>query len=190
MASILWFLYIKLRVLATLNACALWTNVNNFLLHLCALTRSIPITITINLVWLTLLKSGQILTAPEAIVIKAISPQRRVLRRDCEGAEPLLNHLAAFALVLNIYFPPTPCFVHRVCNKPPVFRERTLVPSFVNLLFWAAAHSTCQIEQGFIIFFVTTGPGPSYSFVIKELKPCLCLYCRCNRYWIQNTAGH
>ncbi len=50
MASILWFLYIKLRVLATLNAYALWTNVNTFLFPLCALTRSIPITITINLV--------------------------------------------------------------------------------------------------------------------------------------------
>jgi hypothetical protein len=34
---------------------------------------------------------------------KAISPKRRDLRRDWEGAEQLFNQLAAFTLVLNIF---------------------------------------------------------------------------------------
>ncbi len=31
----------------------------------------------------------------------------------------------------KLFFPPTPCLVHRVHAKPPVFWEGTLVPSFV-----------------------------------------------------------
>jgi hypothetical protein len=51
---------------------------------------------------------------PEPIVIKAASPQRRGLRKGLEGAEQLLNQLAAFALVINI-FSYTPCFVQTPC---------------------------------------------------------------------------
>ncbi len=79
---------------------------------------------------------------------KAISPWRRGLRRDWEGAQQLLNQLAAFTLVINI--PPTPCFVHREYTKPPVFTHK-------HLLFWEAAHSSCQIEQELIIFFYNDG---------------------------------
>jgi hypothetical protein len=50
--------------------------------------------------------------SPEPIVIKQLHPQRRGLRRDCVGAEQLLNQLAAVVLVINI--------------------EGTLVSSFVN----------------------------------------------------------
>ncbi len=40
-----------------------------------------------------------------------------------EGDEHLLSQLASLALVTVLYkpFPPTPCFVHRVDAKPPVF---------------------------------------------------------------------
>ncbi len=62
--------------------------------------------------------------------IKKFHPQRSGLRRGWEGAEHLLFQLAAFVLVINVFLLP-PCFVHRVHNKPPVFREGTLVPSFV-----------------------------------------------------------
>ncbi len=48
--------------------------------------------------------------------------------KGLRGVEQLLNQLAAYAVVINISFL-TPCFVHHA--KPPVFREGTLVPSFM-----------------------------------------------------------
>ncbi len=42
---------------------------------------------------------------------KAISPQRRGLRRDWEGAQLLLNQLAAFSLVINIFLLPPVLFI-------------------------------------------------------------------------------
>jgi hypothetical protein len=53
-----------------------------------------------------------------------------------DSVEPiawLLKRLQIRALLPQVrIFPPTPCFVHRVHAKPAVFREGTLVPSFVN----------------------------------------------------------
>jgi hypothetical protein len=78
------------------------------------------------------------------------------LRRDWDGAQQLLNQLAAFALYSykNIFLQP-----------PVLFIEYTLLASSLvytqkHLLSWAAAHRHCQTEQGLIIFFlyVTTGP--------------------------------
>ncbi len=55
----------------------------------------------------------------------------------------LLNQLAAFVLVINIFLLP-PCFVHRVHTKPPVFREGTLIPSFVNTKVFSLLSSCCS----------------------------------------------
>jgi hypothetical protein len=54
------------------------------------------------------------------------------------------------------FFPPTPCFVHRVDAKPPAFRDGTQFPSFLYsykyrstepLLCWAGAKTPWQNFQ-------------------------------------------
>ncbi len=80
-----------------------------------------------------------------------------------EGAEnvpsscSVFNQRALYALVMNIFLLPPVLFIEYL--KPPVFREGSLVPSFVYLLSWAAAHSPCEIKQGLVLFFITKGPG-------------------------------
>ncbi len=65
---------------------------------------------------------------------KAISPQRRGLKRGWKDAKQVLNPLAAFVLVYK-HFPPTPCFVHRIHTKPPVIREGTLLTIVLSFLY-------------------------------------------------------
>jgi hypothetical protein len=82
---------------------------------------------------------------PEPIVIKPFYPKEGAWEgtEKWEGVQQLLNQLAAFALVINI-FPPSPLFVHRVHTKPPVFREGDS-----NSLFCVHT-STFSLEQRLI----------------------------------------
>ncbi len=76
---------------------------------------------------------------------KAFSPQRRGLRRGWEGAQQLLTQLATFAQYSYKHYPPNPCFfVHRVHTKAPVFREGSLVPSFVYTKYVPSLLSSCS----------------------------------------------
>jgi hypothetical protein len=45
----------------------------------------------------------------------------------------MFNQLAEFALVINIVLRPTVLFIEYLHNKPTVFREGTLVLSFVYI---------------------------------------------------------
>ena len=56
---------------------------------------------------------------------KAISPKRRDLRRDWEGAEQLFNQLAAFTLVLNFFLLSSVLFIEYTHTKPPVFKDKS-----------------------------------------------------------------
>ncbi len=63
---------------------------------------------------------------------KAISPQRRGLRRDWEGAQQLLQQLVAFAKVINVFLLPPVLFIEYTLNL--LYLERGL------LSIWAGAH--------------------------------------------------
>jgi hypothetical protein len=62
--------------------------------------------------------------AGQTTVIKQFHPQRRGLRRDLEGAQQLLNQLAAFALVINVYLLPPVWFIEYTLNS--LYLERGL----------------------------------------------------------------
>jgi hypothetical protein len=88
---------------------------------------------------------------------EAISPWTRGSRRDWEGAQQLLNQLAAFAQVLNIFLQPLVLFIEYTCTKPTVlYLERRLqFPLFcVHLLSWAAAHiAPVKLSRGSSSFY-------------------------------------
>jgi hypothetical protein len=96
---------------------------------------------------------------------KAISHQRRGLRRDWKGAQQLLNQLAVFALVINIFLLPPVLFIE--CTLNPLHLERGL--------YWDSSSLFCvhvrtfspeqrllapvKLSRGSSSFFITTGPG-------------------------------
>jgi hypothetical protein len=55
-------------------------------------------------------------TLARTLCQKAISPQRRALRRELEGAQQLLNQLGAFALVIHIFLLPPVLFIEYTLN--------------------------------------------------------------------------
>ncbi len=63
------------------------------------------------------------------------------------------------------HFTPTPCFVNRVHTKPPVFREGTLVPSFVYTYSFS-------LEQLLIApFKLSRGSSSFWKLRVQGLRP-------------------